>query len=208
MSETTNPFNIPDYVPDLSPKAKGVVAAAPGLDGPTPTIAALAQAAEVNAAGETAEQRSARLRAAAQIEIDKERDAEEVSAIVAAERQRRAQELLPTDSSGFPAEYVKVTIFKGQGKHDLSYVPLGINGFCIKAPRGIQIILPKIFVDECLEHAIEEVTEQSQGGLITRPVHRFPYNLHGVATKAEYQAFMVEQKALAERQTTTARMSA
>lgn len=198
MQDPNNPFNLPAYVPDLSPKAKVDASAIGGgssnvaLD-PKPEL-------QPSATGESAEARTARLRRLAQIEIDAETDADLVKQMVTDERARRAQELLPIDTSGFPADYVRVTVALGQGKHDLSYVPLSINGYCIKVPRGREVILPRIFVDECLEHAIEEITEQSQGGLITRPVHRFPYSIKGSATTAEYQAFVANQRALAERQ--------
>lgn len=157
---------------------------------------------------EASEARMARLRALAAIEINKESDAEIVARMVAEERAKRAEALLPKDTSGWPAEYDRINIFKGPQKFDKAYVELGINGYTIKAPRGTDIILPRVFVTECLDHAIEEVTTQSQGGLITRPVHRFPYQKLGEASPAEYKAFQDEQKALAAQQENTARMSA
>jgi hypothetical protein len=149
---------------------------------------------------ETPEQRMARLRALAQAEIDKETDAEVVARMVAEERAKRADELLPKDTSGWPADYDKIEIAMGPNKNDPLHVPLGLNGFTIKAPRGKEIIVPHIFVTECLDHAIEEITVQSQGGLITRPQRRFPYQFLGKATPEEYKTFVTEQKALAERQ--------
>lgn len=154
---------------------------------------------------ETPEARLVRLRALAQKEIDKETDEEVVAQMVAEERAKRAAALLPTDTSGFPAEYVWVTVFKGRDKNDLEYVPLGIDGYIIKVPRGDKVCLPRVFVDECLEHAVEEITVRSQGGLITRPAHRFPYTVHGVATAEEYRQFQVEQKAKAAFQLQAAR---
>lgn len=92
------------------------------------------------------------------------------------------------DSQGFPKEYVKLEIFAGREKHDLNYAPLGIGGYVLRVQRGVEVIVPKIFVDECLAHAVEEITVQSEGGLVTRPALRFPYHVRGPATEAEYDA--------------------
>lgn len=153
---------------------------------------------------ETSDQRLIRLQKQAEALIAQETDAEVVERMVAEARAKRAAAELPQDTDGFPKEYVRVVIFKGSQKFDLSYVPLGINGFVIKCPRGEEVILPKCFVTECLEHAIEEVTVQSQGGLITRPAHRFPYSLKGPATPEEYKAFQDQQRELHSRQTMAA----
>lgn len=155
---------------------------------------------EAGTKGETPEQRLARLQLLADAAISQETDDEVVQRMVAAARAKRAEELLPKDTSGFPKDYVRVVIFKGRDKFDLSYVPLGINGFVIKVPRGEDVILPRCFVTECLEHAIEEVTVQSQGGLITRPAHRFPYNEKGPATEDEYKEYQTQQRELAQKQ--------
>ena len=163
----------------------------------------------VESEGETLDARMARLQALANIEIAKESDEEIVNRLVAEARAKRDEALLPKDTSGWPAEYVKVNIFKGPNKFDLSYVPLGLNGYIIKVPRGETVILPKIFVTECLEHAIEEITVQSQGGLITQPRHRFPYQILGEATPEEYREYQVQQKEKAAREMRVAeRMSA
>ncbi len=158
---------------------------------------------------ETFDERMARLQKLADKEIAKESDEEIVKRLVAEARTKRDADLLPKDTSGWPAEYLKVNIFKGPNKFDLSYVPLGLNGYIIKVPRGETVILPKIFVDECLEHAIEEITVQSQGGLITQPRHRFPYQVIGTATTEEYKEYQVQQKEKAARELRSAeRMSA
>lgn len=174
-----------------------------GTKGDAP-VAAPAPTPAAQAAPETHEQRMARLQAAADAIINKETDEEIVKRLVEEARQRKLDELLPKDSSGFPKDYVKVVIFKGREKNDLAYVPLGINGFVIKVPRGEEVILPKVFVTECLEGAIEEITVQSQGGLVTRPAHRFPYNVKGPATPDEYEAFKAAERAKAEKQTAAA----
>lgn len=94
----------------------------------------------------------------------------------------------PLDAQGFPKEYVKIEIYPGREKHDLNYVPVGINGYVLKITRGHEVIIPKVF-ERVLAEAIEEITVQSEGGLITRPAQRFPYAVHGPATEEEYQAF-------------------
>ncbi len=101
----------------------------------------------------------------------------------------------PIDAQGFPEEYVYLTIFAGRDKQDLAYVPLGIGGYVVKVSRGVEVIIPKVFVTECLEHAVEDITTQSEGGLITRPALRFPYSVRGPATKEAYQAFQAKNRA-------------
>lgn len=160
------------------------------------------------APAESTEERMARLRALAQVEINKETDDEIVAKMVAEERARRAQELLPIDTTGFPADYDKINIYKGREKQDKAYVELGLDGYTIKAPRGREIILPHVFVSECLDHAVEEITTQSEGGLITQPAHRFPYQFIGKATPAEYKEFQIQERALADRDFRVARASA
>lgn len=149
---------------------------------------------------ESPEQRAARIQREAERLIAAEVEQEEIARLVADARAKRAGANLPTDTEGFRKEYVYVTVFEGSQAFDLPYVPLGINGFVIKVPRGQEVILPKEFVTQCLQNAIQEVTVRSQGGLITRPVHRFPFNVRGEATEEAYRAFQASQKRLASEQ--------
>lgn len=98
------------------------------------------------------------------------------------------------DSQGFPKEYVRLHIFKGQRPDDLAYVPIGIRGFVVKVTRGEDVIIHKAFAD-VLKDAIEDVTVSGEGGLTTRPAHRFPFQIKGTATEAEYHAFHAKMKA-------------
>jgi hypothetical protein len=98
------------------------------------------------------------------------------------------------DSQGFAKEYVKLRIFKGSRKDDLQRVPLGIRGFVVQVERGPEVIIHKVFA-EVLEQAIEDVTISGDNELITRPAHRFPYQIIGTATEAEYLAFQASMKA-------------
>lgn len=152
---------------------------------------------DAQVADETQEQREARLRAQARRELQAESDAAMLARFKLEERV--ALDPVALDTQGFPAEYVKVEIFRGQNKFDPEYVPLGINGFVIKAPRGEPLIIPRVFL-ACLENAVEEVTIKSQGGLITRPAHRFPYMVRGDASIGEYKAFQAEQRAKLNQQ--------
>lgn len=102
----------------------------------------------------------------------------------------------PIDSQGFPKDYVRVVIFPGQNAQDLSYVPLAIGGYAVKVTRGKEVILPRVFV-EVLEHAVEEITTQAEGGLITRPSLRFPFQVRGPASEDEYKAFQAQMRAQA-----------
>jgi hypothetical protein len=158
------------------------------------------EVAAIPVVGETQDERMARLQVLADLQIGKESDAEIVERLVAEARAKRAAEMLPTDTAGFPADYDKIEIHEGQGEHDMTYVPLGIGGFVIKAPRGVDIIVPHAFVTECLDHAIETLVTQNKNGLILRNVKRFPYMFKGKATPEEYKQYQAEQKALAAQQ--------
>ena len=98
------------------------------------------------------------------------------------------------DSQGFPKEYVKLRIFKGQRPDDLSHVPIGIRGHVVQVERGPEVIIHKAFAD-VLEHAVEDVTVSGDNELITRPAHRFPFQILGTATESEYLAFRESMKA-------------
>lgn len=97
------------------------------------------------------------------------------------------------DSQGFPKEYVRLHIFKGSRPDDLSRVPIGIRGYVINVERGKDVIIHKAFAD-VLKDAIEDVTISGEGGLVTRPAHRFPFQILGTASEAEYKAFHAEMK--------------
>ena len=151
---------------------------------------------------ESEEARIARLREVAAQLVAKETDEDLLKRFVAEERAKRAASLPPQetlDAHGFPMDYDRVEVFKGQNKNDLAYVPLSLQGFVLKVPRGEEVIIPACFT-EILEHAVEEVTIKSQGGLVTRPAHRFPFTKRGKATREEYLAYRAEQRRKVEFQ--------
>lgn len=193
----TDTNEIPNELP-LHLRGAAIAAAA------APAPAATSDYVAVVAAPETPEQRMARLRAMAVAQAQKESDEEVLAKMLREEKAKLSgielppdETVLPVDSRGFPEDYVWLTIYPGREKHDLSYVPLSLGGFCIKTPRGDRVALPRVFMTECLDHAMEEVEVQRQGGLITRPQHRFPYQYHGPATTEEYQQFIASEKAKA-----------
>jgi hypothetical protein len=116
------------------------------------------------------------------------------NAALRAPADHKADDLGTLDNQGFPKEYVKVEIFQGREKHDLGYVPIGIKGYVFKVTRGKPVILPKVFVT-VLEQAVEEITVQSEGGLVTRPALRFPFHVSGPATEAEWLEFSARMRA-------------
>jgi len=165
----------------------------------------------VPATDETDAQRFARLREKAALQAAQEFDEDAVFAKLLAEaRQKRLNVIsgdevdLATDTRGFPEDYDVIRIFRGQNKQDLSYVPLSLNGLVIKVPRDVEVILPHAFVVDCLDLMVEAVTVQSQGGYVTRPAHRAPYNFIRKATTAEYKAFQAQQIEKAQRETAQA----
>lgn len=92
------------------------------------------------------------------------------------------------DEQGFPPQYSWVTIFAGRDTQDLPYVPIGVRGYVLKVQRGVKVAIPDVF-KHVLENAVEEVTVRAEGGLITRPAHRFAFSVHGPCSPAEYQEF-------------------
>lgn len=161
---------------------------------------------------ETEADRLARLRAKAALQAEAEFDEDAVFAqMLAEERAKRLAKLsgdaeveLATDTRGFPPDYDVINIFRGQGKQDLPYVPLSLNGLVLKVPRGEDVIIPHAFVVDVLNLCVEDITVKSQGGYVTRPAHRFPYNFIRKATPEEYKAYQDEQKLKAQRETAQA----
>jgi hypothetical protein len=111
-------------------------------------------------------------------------------------------EVQDLDNLGFLKKYVKLTIFKGTSKQDLSYVPVGVNGFVWRIRRGEQVIVHSVVADT-LNNAVTEVVLQAEGGLITQPAHRYPYQA-SPATQEEYDAFKAKMAAEGKRVVTTA----
>lgn len=125
--------------------------------------------------------------------------AEELAKLEASVRSKVAEDIQGNEISAddFPQVFYKITIFKGPNKHDLSYVPVGVNGYAWKIERGPEVIVPSVVVD-ALNDAVGEVTIQSEGGLITRPAHRFPFQVLGQATRKEYDEFRAKNRAAAK----------
>jgi hypothetical protein len=98
----------------------------------------------------------------------------------------------PLDGQGFPKEYVRIKVFRRDAQA-LDYVTPGINGYVLKIKCDEEVIIPKVFA-EVIDHCVEEVTTKSEGGLETRPVHRFPFSLLGPATEAEYLRFQAKMR--------------
>lgn len=108
------------------------------------------------------------------------------------------------DAHGFPEEYVELMIYKGHGKDALAYQPFGINGYFWKVQRGARVIVHKV-LQHVLDNAIGEEVVQAEGGLITQPVHRFPYQvIRDNVSKADYLAAKAAGKTAAVSQTATA----
>lgn len=93
------------------------------------------------------------------------------------------------EGQGFPNKYVRLVVFKGNARSDQEFVKLGVNGYAWKIARGTEVVVPSV-VANALHDAVQDVTVQSEGGLITRPALRFPYQVIGEATEKEYRAFI------------------
>lgn len=120
--------------------------------------------------------------------------AEEQAKLEAGVRARVAKDLSiaeegagTAESHGFPDRYVRLVVSRGSQKHDQSYVPVSVNGYVWQIERGVEVVVPDVVVNG-LNDAVTEVAIQTEGGLITRPSHRFPFQVLGPATKEQYQA--------------------
>ena len=155
--------------------------------------------------------RAAALREKAQAIVDASWNEEvELKQMIAEERGRREEALRAraaedggnegtgsAAAQGFPNKYHKIMVFKGAQAHDLDYVPVSVNGYAWKIRRGVQVIVPSV-VSETLDHAVEEITIQAEGGIITRPNHRFPFQVIGEASEKEYTEFVAAIRAGAD----------
>ncbi|MBK8772208.1 MAG: hypothetical protein IPM06_17540 [Rhizobiales bacterium] len=162
-------------------------------------------------ADETEAQRVARLRIKAETQAAQEFDEDAVYAKFLAEaRDKRMKVLsgddveLPTDTRGFPLDYDKIEIFRGQNKQDLPQVPLSLGPVYQKSLAAGEVIVPHAFVEGRLALCVEDITIQSQGGYVTRPVQRFPYSFKSKATPEEYKAFQEKEKEQQLRETAQA----
>lgn len=97
------------------------------------------------------------------------------------------------DAFGFPKKYFKIEVYADRSKGAEQVVKVGVNGRAFLIKRGELVIVPSVVVDN-LNNAIQEVTTQFEGGLETRPAHRFPFQMHGEATEAEYIAYQQKMR--------------
>ena len=102
------------------------------------------------------------------------------------------------DSQGLPKKYVKLIVYRGSQAQDPAFVKPSVNGYMVKIQRGEEVITHQCFA-EVLEHAVEEITVQSEGGLITRPSQRFTFQVLGEATEEEYLAFKQKMGNMGDR---------
>lgn len=142
-----------------------------------------ARAAAIVADDESDEQILARYVAEARAKRDEALRAK-ASELTAAEEGTGAAE-----GQGFPKKYVRLVVFKGNARSDQEFVKIGVNGYAWKIARGPEVVVPTV-VANALHDAVQDVTVQSEGGLITRPALRFPYQVVGEASEKEYRDFV------------------
>jgi hypothetical protein len=99
-----------------------------------------------------------------------------------------AKEGRDIDAHGFSKKRHKIFIHEAQSQTDPKKVFLSINGFAWDIQRGINVLVPPEVVS-ALNNAIGEHTVQSEGGLVTRPMHRFPFQDFGVASEKDIAEF-------------------
>ena len=122
----------------------------------------------------------------------------EIAALRAKLAAKDAPPIQDLDTQGLPKKYVKLEVYRGSQAQDPEFVKPSVNGYMVKIQRGEKVITHACFA-EVLDHAVEEITVQSEGELITRPNHRFPFQVLGEATEEEYLAFKQKMKDMGTR---------
>jgi hypothetical protein len=92
------------------------------------------------------------------------------------------------DAHGFSKKRFRIFIHESQNASDPKEQPVSINGYAWNIKRGVDVLVPPEVV-HVLENAITEVVVQAEGGLITRPAHRIPFQNYGEATAADLAKF-------------------
>lgn len=105
----------------------------------------------------------------------------------------------PRDAFGFRKQYFKIHVYEGREKGAESICKVGVNGRAFLMKRGTDVIVPSVVV-EALNHAVQEVTVQGEGQLITRPALRYPFQVKGEATEQEYIEFQKKMRGAREAQ--------
>jgi hypothetical protein len=126
------------------------------------------------------------------------------SNLVAQQAQRAiAAQALPetetTDWRGFPKKYTRIIVHEGAGVNDLTYAPVSVNGHAVCIVRGAEIVINDVYI-EALRQAVEDRPVKTEGGLVCRPVRRYPFDVLGPATEAEYIAFKASSVAVSDAQ--------
>jgi len=89
------------------------------------------------------------------------------------------------------AKYFKVMFEPKSNTTDPNDVTIGVDGFLIKAQRGVETIVPD-FILEAADHAtfVKYSVKPGEGRKVGEKIRKFPYHIIGPSTMAEFKALM------------------
>jgi hypothetical protein len=96
----------------------------------------------------------------------------------------------PTDFMS-RAKFKRVIFEPKTQDSDTNDVAIGVEGFLVKAQRGIETIVPD-FILEAADHTtfVKYSVKPGEGRKVGAKIKRFPYHVTGEATFAEFKALM------------------
>lgn len=111
----------------------------------------------------------------------------------------------PTANKPAPAEeikaepekskYVKVVFQPQYGDNDTQQVPLIYRGIIMYANRGVEVILPRKMLEQCIDHAQHPTYVSTPSGHRPAGIKRlYHYQMLGPATEDEWTAFRLKSR--------------
>lgn len=96
----------------------------------------------------------------------------------------------PTDFLS-KAKFMKVIFEPKSNPTDPNDVTVGVDGFLLKAQRGVETIVPDFVLEAC-DHATYNKfsVRPHEGRKVAEKIRKFPYHITGTSTLAEFRALM------------------
>lgn len=93
------------------------------------------------------------------------------------------------------AEFVKVIFQPQYGDNDTNVVPMCWRGVLMYYNRGIPVIVPRVMLEQCIDHAVHNIYVSTPQG--HRPAGKkklYHYEMIGPATKEEWNEFRLKSR--------------
>lgn len=94
----------------------------------------------------------------------------------------------PKPKSDNPMEYKRVRFHAKSSKDQMNDVILSLNGLTHKIKREDEVVLPVSFLKVADEAAFEQYQTGTGSRKVAGKIRMYPYDVLGIATKAEYMA--------------------